>query len=60
MTTKQLIKKLSKFPDNTRVLFSNSRMYNEGYYEVTEIDDWSEQDGAVVLDSNYKRNFADD
>jgi len=55
MTVKQLIKKLSKLPEDTKVLIPNSNLYIDGDYVVTEVVDYSCMDGTVLIDTDYKR-----
>ncbi|MCR5312169.1 MAG: hypothetical protein K6E54_00705 [Bacteroidaceae bacterium] len=55
MTVKQLIKKLSKLPEDTEVLIPNRNLYRDGEYVVTEVDDYSCMDGTVLLDTDYER-----
>lgn len=53
MTVKQLIKKLSKLPEDTEVLIPNSDLYKNGYYVATEVDDYSFSD-KVLIDTDYE------
>lgn len=55
MTVKTLINKLKKMPMDSKVIFVNTDMIVNGAYEVTEAEDY--EDGTVVLDSNYKKNY---
>ena len=55
MTVKTLIKKLLEMPMDNKVIFTNTDTFNNGGYEVTELYD--ADDGTVVLDSNYKKNY---
>lgn len=55
MTVKQLIEKLSQLPEDTEVLIPNRNLYKSGYYEATEVDDYTFQDGEVLIDTNYER-----
>ncbi len=55
MTVKQLIDKLKKMPQESKVIFANLNVILNGAYEVDGVDDY--QDGTVVIDSNYKKNY---
>lgn len=55
MKVKQLIKKLNKLPQDSKVTFENTDIFNDGIYEVTEVLDMV--DGTVLLESNYKKNY---
>lgn len=55
MTVDQLIKKLSKMPKDSKVLFPNNDFYIKGIYDVDSVD--NEGDGTVLLDSRYKKNY---
>ncbi len=52
MTVKQLIKKLSKYPQDAEVLIPNSEMYVDGIYHVTNIEEYD--GGAILIDTDYK------
>ena len=41
-----------------KVIFTNTDLFVNGSYEVTELHDG--EDGTVVLDSNYKKNYWED
>lgn len=58
MTVRQLIKELQKMPQHYKVIFVNTDVIIDGAYEVDKVDDY--QDGTVVLDSNYKKNYWED
>jgi len=53
MTVKQMIKKLSKYSEDAKVLISNSSMYVDGLYYVTSIDEYD--DCTILIDTDYKR-----
>jgi hypothetical protein len=53
MTVKQLIKKLSKYSEDTEVLIPNSEMYVDGIYHVTHIEEYN--DGTILIDTDYTR-----
>ena len=53
MTVKQLIKKLSKYPEDAKVLIPNDEMFEDGLYHATEINAYD--DGTVVIDTDYKK-----
>lgn len=53
LTVKQLIKKLSKYSEDTEVLIPNSEMYVDGIYHVTNIEEYI--DGTVLIDTDYKK-----
>ena len=55
MKVKQLIKKLNKLPQDSKVTFENMDIFDDGIYEVTEVLDMV--DGTVLLYSNYKKNY---
>ena len=59
MTVKQLIKKLSKMPEDDKVTLYTSNIYNDGEYEV-DIIYGDSGDGRVMLTSNYRKNFAEE
>ena len=58
MKVKTLINKLKKLPQDSKVIYVNTDMVNNGAYEVNTVDDY--EDGTVVLDSNYKKNYWED
>lgn len=58
MTVKTLINKLKKMPMDSKVIFVNTDVFENGGYEVTELYDTD--DGTVVLDSNHKKNYWED
>jgi hypothetical protein len=58
MKVKTLINKLKKMPQDSKVIYVNTDMVNNGAYEVNTVDDY--EDGTVVLDSNYKKNYWED
>lgn len=58
MTVKTLIKKLLEMPMDNKVIFTNTDVFENGGYEVTELYD--ADDGTVVLDSNHKKNYWED
>lgn len=58
MTVKQLIKKLKKMPQDSKVIYVSTHLFVSGTYEVDKVDDY--QDGTVVLDSKYKKNYWED
>jgi len=41
-----------------KVIFTNTDLFVNGSYEVTELHDG--EDGTVVLDSNHKKTIGDD
>lgn len=53
MTVKQLIKKLSKCPEDAKVLIPNDEMYEDGMYYATNIEEYD--DGTVLIDTDYKK-----
>lgn len=55
---KQLIAKLQKQPEDSKVIFENTDTFFNGAYEVTAVYDY--KDGTVVLDSNHKKNYWED
>lgn len=57
MTVKQLIKKLSQLPEDAEVLLPNRCIFRDGYYAVTEVDDYSVSDGTILIDTDYKRQI---
>ena len=58
MTVKQMMRKLSKMPEDAKVIFSITYAIIEGAYEVDSVEDW--QDGTVFLDSKHKKNYWED
>ena len=58
MKVKTLINKLKKLPQESKVIYVNTDMVNNGAYEVNTVTDY--EDGTVVLDSNYKKNYWED
>lgn len=58
MKVKTLINKLKKMPQDSKVIYVNTDMVNNGAYEVNKVDDY--EDGTVVIDSNYKKNYWED
>ena len=55
MTVKQLIKKLSKLPEDAKVIIPNADLYVNGYYAATEVDDSFLSEGVVLIDTDYER-----
>ena len=55
MKVKTLINKLKKMPQDSKVIYVNTDMVNNGAYEVNTVTDY--EDGTVVIDSNYKKNY---
>lgn len=55
MTVKQMIKKLSKYPEDAKVLIPNDEMYIEGMYYATSIEEYD--DGTVLIDTDYEKKF---
>ena len=56
MTVKQLIKKLSKYPENAEILIPNDEMFEHGIYYATNII--AEDDGSIILiDTDYKKRW---
>ncbi len=55
MTVKQLIKKLSKYPEDAEVLIPNDEMFEEGKYYATSIEEYD--NGAVLIDTDYEKRF---
>ncbi|MDT3387633.1 MAG: hypothetical protein LIR46_07745 [Bacteroidota bacterium] len=53
MTVKQLIKKLSKCPEDAKVLIPNDAMYEDGMYHATCIEEYD--DGTILIDTDYKK-----
>ena len=58
MKVKQLIKKLEKLPEDAVVVLTNTEIYVDGMYEVTDVDNWVDFNNTVVLDSNHKKNYS--
>lgn len=61
MTVKQLIRKLSKLPEDAEVIIPNTADYIDGFYkatkviyEVTELHD-THYEEAVLIDTDYER-----
>lgn len=55
MKVKQLINKLKKMPEDSKVIFLNTDTFINGAYEVTDVADM--EGGTVLLDSNHKKNY---
>ena len=55
MTVKQMIKKLSKYPEEAKVLIPNDEMHIEGMYYATSIEEYD--DGTVLIDTDYEKKF---
>lgn len=58
MTVKQLIKKLSKCPEDAKVLIPNDAMYFDSMYYATNIEEYD--DGTVLIDTDYKKRDEDE
>ena len=58
MKVKTLINRLKKMPQDSKVIYVNTDMVNNGAYEVNTVTDY--EDGTVVLDSSYKKNYWED
>lgn len=54
MKVKQLIKELSKLPEDAEVLIPNRDLFYNGYYTVTDADNSTFPDGRVLIDTDYK------
>ena len=55
MTVIQLIKKLSKYPENAEILIPNDEMYVDGIYYATNIEEY---DGnTILIDTDYKKRW---
>ena len=58
LTVKDLKKKLEKLPDEARIVFFNTHIFNPGMYYVTDVTIWekemSEGEFQVELESNHK------
>ena len=54
MTVKQLIKKLSKLPEDAIVTVPNCRNYYDGEYKATEVI-YDEDDKTAFIDSDYRK-----
>ena len=57
MTVKQLIKKLSKCPEDAEVLIPNDSMYFDGHYYATNIEEYD--DGTILIDTDYEKRDED-
>jgi len=57
MTVKQLIKKLSKYPENAKILIPNDEMFEDGMYYVTNIEEYDND--TILMDTDYKRRMKD-
>lgn len=57
MTVKELIKKLSKCPEDSEVLIPNDSMHLDGHYYVTNIEEYD--DGTIVIDTDYEKRDED-
>ena len=58
MTVKTLINKLKKMQQDSKVVIPNTDTFENGAYDVNTVTDY--EDGTVVLDSNYKKNYWED
>ena len=58
MTVIQLIKKLSKYPENAEILIPNNEMYVDGIYYATNLEEY---DGKTILiDTDYKKRWGEE
>lgn len=56
MTVKQLIKKLSKLPENAEVCISNNELFMNGHYVATKVDDYTfSSQGVILIDTDYEK-----
>lgn len=53
MTVKQLVRKLSKLPQDATVTMPNYSLYLDGDYKVTGVKLWDENEVTIVTD--YKK-----
>ena len=51
MTVAELIEKLRTFPQNAEVIVNNTDVYLNGYYYVTDVDDFD--CGTVLIDTDH-------
>ena len=58
MKVKTLINRLKKMPQDSKVIFVCSDVMESGAYDVDMVEDY--EDGTVVIDSNYKKNYWED
>lgn len=54
MTVKQLIRKLSKYPEDADIVITNTGDYISGVYIATGIV-YDEDENQVEVESNYKK-----
>lgn len=56
MTVAQLIKKLSKMPQDAKIIMSNENMYINGMYYVTKVSyDETMGEPQVEIETDYKK-----
>lgn len=55
MTVKQLMKKLAKLPQDAVVTIPNCCLYVDGYYKVTKVKLWDNDEVSIVTD--YKKRM---
>ena len=54
MTVKQLMRSLSKYPEDAEIVITNTNSYVNGVYVATRIV-YDEEDNQVEVESNYKK-----
>lgn len=55
MTVKQLMKKLAKMPQDAVVTIPNRCLYVDGYYKVTKVELWDNDE--VSIDTDYNKRM---
>lgn len=53
MTVEELIKKLKKLDQNSKVLIPNLELFVDGFYYVTDVT--SDENGFVLIDTDHKK-----
>ena len=51
MTVTELIERLRSYPQDAEVVVENDDLYIDGYYPVTDVDDFDM--GRVLISSNH-------
>ena len=58
MTVSEMIEKLRTFPQNAEVLMCNDDIYINGYYYVTDIEDFD--CGNVLINTDHEERWDDE
>ena len=58
MTVTELIEKLRTFPQNAEIIIENTDVFINGYYTVTDVEDFD--DGNVLIYTDHEELLYED